>query len=434
MSHARSAALLSLLALLALTGCGPVNAGSSRAEELRDRFEAEPDVVEVSVNGDNPLPFAGSVRGWVTAEAGISDTRLCELVHAVAEFQSSRDVTWEVVLETGPWGVAVSDERSVNDERCARLAELRAEPSLTGATLTGELTAAAVEADADPVEAFDEAAALLGAEGAIAVIGVPVEGTFRPSDEIAFEPGWRFSVWSEEDGGRPEEAIAAYDAVAGIVPVESADLAPGSASLVIPSFSEYERAELAVAPLRSTSLEVSISSLDVAVLAEPSADVLSLAEQLSEHPSVGSLRIGSDHVSVLVTSTDAVPAVESTLASLPEAAAVTVDFAADDGLWTLYGTAEERAARLPLVEAAVGTGVVESVLASARLEVAPSVDSDQALAALGGALSTSVPDGTEVQLMGGDIGFRFTAAHPLDEVETFRDGDPGAFVDAWNGD
>ena len=64
---------LALTVVLALTGCGPINAASGAQEAFTEHMEGQPGVAEVTASGSNTLPFTGSVDVEVSLEQG-SDT------------------------------------------------------------------------------------------------------------------------------------------------------------------------------------------------------------------------------------------------------------------------------------------------------------------------------------------------------------------------
>src|SRR5690606_27402471 len=182
----------------------------------------------------------------------------------------------------------------------------------------------------------------------------------------------------------------------------------------------------------------SIEALDVSIEREFTPVTRAFAEVLLDAAGVEHIAIGPTHVTVQVTDLDDVAGVESAIASIQADERPLVNLRSPDDAtpaWGISGDAPERATRFAIVEAALATGVVDRISATVTtLSVELGDEHDDALRELGRALRAVVPTGQGVQITGDEVGFRFDAAPTLIEVDSFRDGEPTAFLAGWNGE
>src|SRR5690606_35716176 len=138
--------------------------------------------------------------------------------------------------------------------------------------------------------------------------------------------------------------------------------------LVIGTFRDYDLAESAIQGLRTPDFHIEIEALDVEIEGAFTPATRALAEQLLDVEGVEHLAIGPEHVTVRVASLEAVPAVESAIAGVDTEDAVLVNLRSPIGTtpeWRVTGDTAERAVRIAIVEAALATGVVDSISATA---------------------------------------------------------------------
>ncbi|MBW8762718.1 MAG: hypothetical protein JF592_09065 [Microbacterium sp.] len=109
----RAGALSVAVALmLALTGCGPVDAGTSAAEAFERDFADVDGVASVDAGGHNNLPFSGSVDAHVTADPDLSDVQVDRLAATFSEYMRthSANVSWNASVTFGGMTVGVGED------------------------------------------------------------------------------------------------------------------------------------------------------------------------------------------------------------------------------------------------------------------------------------------------------------------------------------
>ncbi|RMI13676.1 hypothetical protein [Cellulomonas triticagri] len=120
--------------LLALTACGPVNRGTSIAEDLEDALRGAPGVTSVDAGGQNPLPWSGTATGTVLLDPDADPADVAAAVAlaeqqvrdadgdlAVTVVQDVAGTATEVALAPDSWVWA--DLRAVRDAAAAATGE-----------------------------------------------------------------------------------------------------------------------------------------------------------------------------------------------------------------------------------------------------------------------------------------------------------------------
>lgn len=131
------ASAAAILAAVALTGCGSVDAGTAGRQATEREFRSDPAVESVDLTSLNTLPWIGSVDGTVTAKPGLSDDDLSALVDRIGAFESEKrdgaSVSLKVAADTVT--LRVLPNRARNARFVAAANELRADTGIVSAEI-----------------------------------------------------------------------------------------------------------------------------------------------------------------------------------------------------------------------------------------------------------------------------------------------------------
>lgn len=214
------AALLGTLVAAALVGCGPVNAGSASGSRFQEHMEALPGVISARGDGQNPLPFTGSMDGRVEIEADADATDLRRITDEMGAWwvdneSGSLDVrSMEAVV--GPVAFPVSPSRSGNQTTLDLVALVRPLGGFTSITVDDDagdqLGLVAERSEGDAFAALETLAAARADDPRFA--GAPVAAT---AGDVTVR---------SDSGDVDPEVRAAYDSVVSAAEVTAADIGP----------------------------------------------------------------------------------------------------------------------------------------------------------------------------------------------------------------
>ncbi len=126
--------------LLALVGCGPVDAGSAFKEQFDPFLAGRDAVVEHDISSQNTLPWSGTAQIGLTLEEGLSDDQIVEEILAIVSHQVDDPVRYSLTVRfpspagDGSPGVAAAgfevpgplDPETVRDATQGRIEATRA--------------------------------------------------------------------------------------------------------------------------------------------------------------------------------------------------------------------------------------------------------------------------------------------------------------------
>ncbi|MBO0980955.1 hypothetical protein [Microbacterium sp. SD291] len=356
-------ATLAVAVIFALTGCGPVNAGSAAADAFEQEYAGMDGVASVVAGGSNDLPFTGSVDATVTTDPGLSDARVDEIASDLSEYIASHSgIGWAVELTADRVTAGISPDDSSTAGMLSAARELAALPHVESARVgvTYDEQAVLVEVDAPEVLAEGYAAADAVAER----LGF-VEG--RTNSRAVHGPDEAFVVDDESWDGETTEItlpLRIYEAALTRFALISARITPDSIILRAAHEEDVAPLESFVAAIPAAGLEIEIQGGKTTREADATPEADAVASALREHPEVSTIHASGGHVSVVLSSH---AAAEEVLA----AAEATPGFLALDGFGLREGTrfrAVDRpadfAATLEIAQAAAALTAVTDVDAS----------------------------------------------------------------------
>ena len=420
---------LAVAVVLAVTGCGPVNAGSGAIAAFNRHMAGVAGVIETDGSGSNTLPFTGSANVSVTIEDDASLDDIARIVERAAAFM--RDYPYSV-----SWGgvAQVSDfsfDITIDDDANAELVELfdlaRGVEGVTGGELSAGsgLSSLRLTAEADPVLALQQLLDL--------GFGGPVTVTTA---------GGGFLLTSTEDGRLPEAEITAMQAIAAEYTILTTRLEPGLVALRLQSDADVDGATALAASLPGAGgITFEITGGIVTREWEGSfALVDPLIVQALAVPGVVAISAGPTLLSFTVDSPDAVAPLEAIVAAGADPASITVNYRSPEGAvpgFSLYGPAERRATHLPVITELFAAAYVERVDVFAdRLDIVAGRYDEARMAHLAADLKRVLPDGSQVRLTNavGGVNFTFFAGPiiSVDADKSYGDVDAEVFVEVWN--
>lgn len=215
-----------------LTGCGPVNAGTTAADQF-DRHFAEVDgVEEVYSGGHNNLPFTGSVEVTVHAESGLSDERIDALAAEITEYMrtDTSNVSWYGSLRTERFTVGVTSDDAATTKNIDLARSLSLEPHVVDAEVGVPYSDEAVLVTVDEPEALTPGYLLAAA--AAERLGYEHGGSGATAVTASADPddSADFRISDEAYGGETTDigtALAVYEIIRSAFPLIAAEVTPG---------------------------------------------------------------------------------------------------------------------------------------------------------------------------------------------------------------
>lgn len=380
-------AAIALAIALAVTGCGPVNAASGAVDLFTKHMEGQPGVAAVDGGGSNNLPFMGSATVTVTMEDDAEEATVAAVVERMADYVRDYpyQVTWSMWLELDGYRLDIETDAQANDAVLAMLHDVRGVDGVIGGEL-GEDCDAILANGTDAVEALTTLLAL------DSTVGV----TVRTADGSA-------EIGSSVTGEPPTDEIAVMQAVSAQFPILSVRIYRGLVELRLQRDADIAAAtELARATPGSSSIDLVISGGIVTRSGDGSFDVVDpIIEQALAVPDVAAIDASADIVGFTVTSLDAVTALEAIVASAGADGLSVYYRSALDTVpgFALYGSAERRAAFLPVVAALLADDYVTRVEVLAdRVDVTAGAYDEQRMTLLNSQLDALVTDGSSIRV------------------------------------
>jgi hypothetical protein len=419
---------LALAAVLALTGCGPVNAGSGAIAAFARHMTGVPGVIETDGSGSNSLPFMGSASVSVTITDDASVEDVTRIVDRAAAFMRDYpySITWGGTAHVGGFWFDFRYDDDVNAATIGLYDLVRAQEGVKGGEIGSGHRASRIglTQDADVVAVLTQLLTL--------DFGGPVTAI-----------GGTTMITSTADGRLPEAEIAAMEAIATEYTILGARVEPNFVSLQLYSDGDVGGATALAAALPGTAAIVfEITGGIVTREGEGSfALVDPIIAQAVALPGVKAIRAEPMELSFTVATLDDVTALEAIIASGVDLAGVTVNYRSWEGSplgFVLYGPAERRATHLPVIAALHAGGYVQRVEVLAdRLEVLAGPYDEDRMAQLAADLKAVLPAGSQVRLTNtvGGVNFTFIAGPTIsvEDDKSYGDVDAESFVEAWNG-
>ena len=138
----RTAPLIALIvvAALAVTGCGPVNAGSGAIAAFTRHMTAVPRVIATDGSGSNTLPVVGSADVTVTIEDDASANEVADIVGRAAAFMRDYpySITWGGTAQIGAFSFDFAKDDDINAATIELYHLVHTEDGVTGGLVTRE--------------------------------------------------------------------------------------------------------------------------------------------------------------------------------------------------------------------------------------------------------------------------------------------------------
>lgn len=317
-STTRAASLAVAAALmLALTGCGPVDAGSSAADAFERDFADVDGVASVEAGGHNNLPFSGSVDAHVTAEADLSDAEIDELAATFSEYMRSHsaNVGWNSSLTAGTMTVGVYEDEEIGTQHLEVARDLltlsHVQRVEIGLTYSEERALVAVDSPEMLTQGY------LAAASAVQRLGV----TSGRSNAHATtgSPGFEIDDMSW-DGDVPDimPALTAFEMIRARFTLSSADVTPDELHVRTVSDDDVPALQEFVASL-STPADLAIDVQGgVATVSEPTAAASVVTDALADLEVSTAIRTSKNYVNVTVPAATDAKTVLDAIGDLPE--------------------------------------------------------------------------------------------------------------------
>lgn len=425
-----SLAALALAACILLTGCGPVNAGSAAADDFEKYMGGQPGVADVQVRASNDLPFQGSASGLVVLEEGSGEGILAAVVDRMAAYLRDHpgNVSWSMQASVDGFTLGVSETAGTNTATIDLLGDARAIDGIVGGSL---------DSDGVGLSSF----VVSDSARFIATLGELVQLDF-PTAVEAHDATGGFSVTSTDDVELPEPEIAAFDAVAAVYSVVSAQLAPGSVALRVGADSESVAAtELAESLPGSAGIDITIAGGIVTREGEGDFTLVNgVVESLLGVPGLTAIGAKVDVLRLEVSSTAPLLQLEALIAQGDPGADLTVYYLSDDAVspsFRIYGPTDRRGTYIPIVVELLDGGYVEAIeILADRIDVVAGSYDAARMSALATTLKRLLPSGEQVRLtnVDGGVNFSFRVEDVIDvpSDESYGEVDAETFVDDWN--
>lgn len=220
-----ASAVACVVGIATLTGCGPVNAGTSAADQFDRDFADVEGVSSAYAGGSNNLPFTGSVEVTVNAEPGLSDEGVDALAAEIAEYMRTHagNVDWYGTLVTDRITVGIVPDDAVNEKRIDVARPLLLEGRISNAEVGVRYGDASVLVTVDGPEALVDG--YLAASAAAGRLGVE-NGR---SGAAAVTDSFDFTISDEARDGEDAEigdALAVYSIVSSAFTLVAAEITP----------------------------------------------------------------------------------------------------------------------------------------------------------------------------------------------------------------
>ncbi|GAT74408.1 methoxymalonate biosynthesis protein [Microbacterium sp. HM58-2] len=348
--------------VMALTGCGPVNAGSAAADDIEAQFSEADGVASVEASGSNDLPFVGSVEATVTAEPGLSADRIDAIAEDLADHMSARDgIGWSVTLVADALTVGMTIDDAERALRLDIARELAEHPHAESVRVAVAYEDPVVLVEVDAPETLSEAYALARA----AVDRLDVDGYHTNAGAVSGE----FTIDDESRDGE-ETAIQVplriFDAVLARFPLTSATVTPEELELRAASEENVPQLEALVTTMPvPEELEIEIQGGRTTLAPDASAAADAVAAALRDVKEVSEISASGDFVNIVVDPIDDASTVLAAIEKSPDFLSLGGFGVRDPSLsFRVFDRPAELAATLAIAEAASVLPSLTSVDAS----------------------------------------------------------------------
>jgi len=224
-NHPRTAGALAAmtLAVVALSGCGNIDAATGASADFEKFALALPNVIAATGGGTNDMPWAGTVRGEVTVSQDITEGHLEAIVDTLGEYYADHDrgtIDWNHMrVRVDDYTLEIEKKKTTNDLLRDLFDDIRGssvyaggEVGIRGAqfVLDGEQSTAALIAGLD-------AAVIDVADHPLVSGGISVEFELADGSTSA-------KLRQGTSDPRPDIPIAAFEAVSATTALTYADV------------------------------------------------------------------------------------------------------------------------------------------------------------------------------------------------------------------
>lgn len=303
--------------MLALTGCGPVDAGSSAADAFERDFADVDGVASIETGAHNDLPFMGSVDAHVTAQTDLSDAEVDELAATFSEYMRSHsaNVGWNSSLTAGAVTVGVDEDEETSAKHLEVARDLMAVPHVQRVEVGLAFSDERVLVSVDSPEMLTQG--YLAAASAVRSLGV-TDGRSN-AHAITGSPGFGIDDMSW-DGDAPDimPALTAYEMIRTRFTLSGAAVTPDELHVRTASDDDVSALQEFVSSL-STPADLAIDVQGgVTTMSEPTEAASVVTDALADLEVSTAIRTSNNYVNVTVPAAADAETVLDAIGDLPE--------------------------------------------------------------------------------------------------------------------